>query len=185
MVPSCQPFRIRSRLPPRGSGANWTVNGKTAAMTAADRARTSRETRPMSPPSSGFHQVPSNLRCLTSRFAALLRDDVANGFEALFIIARHLVDVLGEHPHHRDLEPYERFDRVEPNGGAGSHPALLFLGYAAGVKALVCVSHFVSHSLGFAPSRTKPTPAGRCQFGKKTLKIVRVYWGEHFQSSVF
>ena len=104
----------------------------------------------------------------------MLRDDVANGFEALFIIARRLVDVLGEHPHHRDLELYERFDRVEPNGGAGSHPALLFLGYAAGVKALVCVSHFVSNSLVYAPSRTKPTPAGRCQFGKKTLKIVRV-----------
>src|SRR5438552_15416588 len=73
------------------------------------------------------------LRCLTSRFGALLRDGVAKGVEVPFIIARCLLDILGKHPHHRGLELDEGFDRVEPDGGAGSHTALLFSGYTTGV----------------------------------------------------
>src|SRR5260370_39227594 len=130
-------------------------------------ARTSRET----PPDESFIERVSSrfsqtLRCFTFRFGGLLRNDVANGFEALFIIARHLDDVLGEHPHHRDLELYERFDRVEPNGGAGSHPALLFLGHTAGAKTFVFVSPFVFQYFIFAPSRTQPTTAGRASSRK-------------------
>src|SRR5437773_8656696 len=82
------------------------------------------------------------LGCLTFGTGALLRDDVANGFEALFIIARRLLDILGEHAHHGGLELDERLGRVEPDGGAGSHPAFLFSGNAAGVQALI--SHDVS-----------------------------------------
>ncbi len=73
------------------------------------------------------------LRCLTSRFGALLRDGVAKGFEVPFIIARRLFDNIGEHPHHRGLELDERLDCVEPDGGAGGHTALLFSGYTTGV----------------------------------------------------
>src|SRR5438105_4522333 len=73
------------------------------------------------------------LGCLTFGTGALLRDDVANGFEALFIIARRLLDILGEHAHHGRLELDERLDRVEPDGGAGSHAAFLFSGNPAGV----------------------------------------------------
>jgi hypothetical protein len=46
----------------------------------------------------------------------LVRDDVANGFEALFILARRLLDVLGEHPQHRSLELDERLRHVESCG---------------------------------------------------------------------
>src|SRR5437899_11942629 len=74
------------------------------------------------------------LRCLTSRFGALLRDGVAKGFEVPFIIARRLFDILGEHPHHRGLELDERLDCVAPDRGAGGHTALLFALYTRASK---------------------------------------------------
>src|SRR5439155_26307339 len=83
------------------------------------------------------------LRCLTSRFAALLRDGVAKGFEVPFIIARRLFDILGEHPHHRGLELDERLDCVEPDGGAGGHTVLWLPGYTAGVETLISQGVFL------------------------------------------
>ena len=56
---------------------------------------------------------------LLTRNLGLLRDDVANDFEALFITARRLLDVFGEHPQHRGLELNERLGHVEPDRGSG------------------------------------------------------------------
>ena len=52
---------------------------------------------------------------LLTRNLGSLRDDVANDFEALFITARRLLDVFGEHPQHRGLELNERLGHVEPD----------------------------------------------------------------------
>jgi hypothetical protein len=51
---------------------------------------------------------------------------------------------------------------------------------------LVCISHFVSHSfLVFCSQPNEANAGGRCQFGKKTLKIVPGLAGNTFKVPFF
>jgi hypothetical protein len=92
-----------------------------------------------------------NLCCIMP----LLRDDVANGFEAPFIIARCLLEVFGEHPQHRGLELDERLGSVETDGGAGSGPLVLspYGGRLSGVPQPCCFTPF---GFCFAPAASTP-----------------------------
>jgi hypothetical protein len=87
---------------------------------------------PVAAPLPGDAAPPDDQDFLLLRLG-LLRDDAANGFEALFIIAGRLFNIFGEYPQHRGLELNEWLRHVESHGSSGGHAALLLAGHTAGV----------------------------------------------------